>query len=159
MKRKIVLVIAGILIAFLFKLSPASANQQTLNFVNGCLPRPPQENVHYRFSLASQINDATNNPTQPFKYLLIRVEDSSLPYIWYSVVGLKANRRCINYSAKPAVDSDVLKLFPKRISSQFQSIITADRMRSWDTYTKNVQRQYPGRSVEELRRMGVFGLD
>ena len=159
MTKKIVLVIAGFLIAFLFKLNPAQANQQTLNSINGCLPRPPQENVHYRLTLASQVNDTANNSTQPFKYMLIRVEDSSLPYTWYSVVGLKANRRCINYSAKPSMDSDVLKLFPKKIASQFQSVMTADRMRDWEAYTKNIQRQYPGKSVEQLRKMGVFGLD
>jgi len=159
MKKRIVLLMVGFLITFLLRLNPAQANQQVLTSIKGCLPRPPQENVRYRFSLATQVDDLEAAPSKPFKYLLIRVEDSSLPYMWYNVVGLKVNKHCINYSTTPLVDSDLLKLFPDRISSKFQPVITSDRNKIWDDYTKSVQRQYPGKTIKELQRMGLLGLD
>ena len=161
-KQPVICFCLGVLIAFLLNLRPAIANEPLLKSIQSCLPRPAAGiDVQYRYSLADKIDDLTalTSSDRPFRYLLVRVQSSSMGSPFYSLIGLKQNRHCTNYSPNPTINLQLSQFMPQRLVKSFQRTIDSDRDVTWKIMLNEAQRKYPGRNVNELRQIGAFGLD
>ena len=160
MKKYFAVVVFGFILAMLMNLRPAVANQSVLSNIKNCLPNNSQRlNIKYQLSLADRADIVSTQVNQPFRYLLVRANDPHLEAPLYTIVALKRNKRCVNYTQNYRTDSQLFKFIPPRVSARFKAVIDSDLSQLWSKFVKDTQRRYPGKSVEQLQKMGLLGLD
>jgi hypothetical protein len=123
---------------------------RVLKSLNKCLPR--SEVSKYGYSLAASTQDGQ------LQWHLVRAHSGPLVAPSYSVIQL-GKGKCTNFNKLPVLDISRMQNIPKSVLKRFGPIILNDRKIAWSLYQKRIQAQYPGKSFEELKRMGVFGMD
>jgi hypothetical protein len=151
MKLKTILIfpLAVFLIVALNTLSANATNTQLLESIKTCLPR--SEVVTYQYSIAGYMN------IKPSRWILVRALDKPFLAPSYSVVEIKDNS-CKNYHRYPVQDISRASV-PKPAIKKFTGIIKSDLAVALNLFEQHIKRQYPGKSEQELRRMGAYGMD
>jgi hypothetical protein len=126
-------------------------DSRVLQSIQQCLPKaevgPP-----YQYSLADYKDEKSS------RWLLIRALDGPIVAPSYSVVEIK-NKTCKNYHKYPVSDLSNTQSIPRSVIARFTSRMRADFDIAYKNSVKNIQKQHPGKSMNELQRLGVFGLD
>ncbi len=150
LKTLFIFPIAAFFVIALNAFSANASNTQLLSSIKTCLPIA-EAGTPYRYSIASYTD------IKPTRWLLVRVAD--VPYIppSYSVIEVK-NNTCKNYHRYPVSDLSRSSI-PKPVINKFTAVIKSDSVIAGKVYYEFIKRQYPGRSEQELRRMGVYGMD
>ncbi len=152
MKFKPLLVFSlSVFLAFVFNIFAANAtNPQLLDSIKTCLPIA-EAGAPYQYSIAGYTD------IKPSRWLLVRALHNPILAPSYSVVEIK-NNTCKNYHRYPVQDISRAYI-PKSAINKFKVIIKSDLAIALKLFEQNIKRQYPGKSEQELRRIGAYGMD
>jgi hypothetical protein len=129
-----------------------AASSGILESIKACLP-VAQAGTPYKYSIANYADIKSS------RWLLVRAHDGN-PYVApsYSVIEVR-NKSCKNYHKYPVSDISRTSSVPKQVIGKFTQTIQSDLGFAGKLFEKTIRQQYPGRSRQELQRLGVYGMD
>lgn len=154
MKKTLVLLPIGIAVSLLLHFatpSVAAPSSDMLKLLSPCLPKAAI-GASYQYSIASVLT------TGQQKWILARTHDQVYTAPSYSVLVLQSGQ-CTNLNPFPVLDIAKNESIPLVIRQKFAPTIRKDQKVAYANFEKYIQKQYPGKSVAQLRSMGVFGMD
>jgi hypothetical protein len=148
MKKLLLIPLTALLIFGTHTYSVKASNSRVLEAIRACLPQS-----NYQFSLADYAD------IKPSRWLLVRAVDNPVLAPSYSIVEIK-NQNCKNHSFnRTVVDLRGLRTVPRRVLDRFATKMSNDANIAWKQFQDKIQKQYPGKSESQLKKMGVYGLD